>query len=70
MSRLLTTFSFDTMTYPRAFWLLVPVALLLLVELAARPGGAVTFSTGGRAAGLRRSFSRLVLALPPLLRAA
>lgn len=69
MNGLLNAFRFEMLAQPRALWLLVPVALLLLVEAFSRPAGAVSFSTGRMIAGLGHSVPRLLLAVPALLRA-
>lgn len=62
-------FSFHTLEAPMALLLLIAVALLFVAELAARPPGAMSVSTGSILAGLRVSRRGFVRRMPPLLRA-
>jgi Ca-activated chloride channel family protein len=63
-------FRFHTFETPLALGLLVLVALLLLLELFARPPGAVSISTGSVLASLGARRRSLLRGLPPVLRAA
>lgn len=66
---LLNLFRFHTLETPLVLGLLALVGLVLILELTARPPGAVSVSTGSILAGIGSSRKNLLRTLPPILRA-
>lgn len=69
MNDVLGPFYFNAMKDPWALSLLIGVLLLLLAEIAARPYGAITVSTGNTLARMRRHGRILLRYTPAALRA-
>lgn len=70
MSTLLSPFFFEGLTYPQALFLLIPVAVLLLVECFPGNSGVLSMSTTSELRGLGHGPLRFYRLFPALLRAA
>jgi Ca-activated chloride channel family protein len=66
---LFNAFRFDMLTHPWMLGFLVLVAVLFLLEVAARPSGTIRVSTGDTLARIRGHRGMLLRRMPPLLRA-
>jgi Ca-activated chloride channel family protein len=65
---ILSMFDIDTFKNPEALWLLIPVALLLIAELFARPHGVVSVSTGELLAEIHAEGAEWVRKIPTIMR--
>lgn len=61
--------AFDGIAHPEFFWLALAVLPLLLLELAGRPPGAVTVSTGDTLSAIHKRGPDFARRIPALLRA-
>lgn len=66
---LFDAFRFSVLSHPWVLLLIVPVAVLLGLEMAARPAGAITISTGEVLRKVRGNRRAVLRRLPALLRA-